>query len=131
MLTHPRLPRLLVALLGAVRILYNISPLLRLLLMASPASLGQALRDPELRASIVLTVGTATAATLIAALLGVPLAYLLARHRFRGRSVVQGLIELPVVIPHPVAGIALLLFLGRRSPVGRALGAIGLEFVSH
>jgi molybdate/tungstate transport system permease protein len=131
MLTYSRLPRLLVALLGAILILFIVGPLLRLLLMASPASLGQALADPELRASIALTVGTATAATLIAALLGVPLAYLLARHRFRGRSVVQGLIELPVVIPHPVAGIALLLFLGRRSPVGRALGSIGLEFVSH
>jgi molybdate/tungstate transport system permease protein len=131
MLIQPRLPRLLVALLGAVLILFIVGPLLRLLLMASPASLGQALGDPELRASILLTVGTATVATLTAALLGVPLAYLLARHRFRGRSVVQGLIELPVVIPHPVAGIALLLFLGRRSPVGRALGSIGLEFVSH
>jgi molybdate/tungstate transport system permease protein len=131
MLIHPRLPRLLVALLGAVLILFIVGPLLRLLLMASPTSLGQALGDPELRASILLTVGTATVATLTAAILGVPLAYLLARHRFRGRSVVQGLIELPVVIPHPVAGIALLLFLGRRSPVGRALGSIGLEFVSH
>jgi molybdate/tungstate transport system permease protein len=128
---HPRLPRLLVALLGAVLVLFIVGPLLRLLLMASPTSLGQALGDAELRASILLTVGTATVATLTAALLGVPLAYLLARHRFRGRSVVQGLIELPVVIPHPVAGIALLLFLGRRSPVGRALGSIGLEFVSH
>ena len=131
MLIHPRWPRVLVALLGAVLILFIVGPLLRLLLMASPASLGQALGDAELRASILLTVGTATIATLTAALLGVPLAYLLARHRFRGRSVVQGLIELPVVIPHPVAGIALLLFLGRRSPVGRALGTIGLEFVSH
>ena len=121
----------MVALLGAVLILFIVGPLLRLLLMASPASLGQALGDAELRASILLTVGTATIATLTAALLGVPLAYLLARYRFRGRSVVQGLIELPVVIPHPVAGIALLLFLGRRSPVGRALGTIGLEFVSH
>jgi molybdate/tungstate transport system permease protein len=128
---HPRLPRLLVALLGAVLVLFIVGPLLRLLLMASPTSLGQALGDAELRESILLTVGTATMATLTAALLGVPLAYLLARYRFRGRSVVQGLIELPVVIPHPVAGIALLLFLGRRSPVGRALGSIGLEFVSH
>ena len=128
---HPRLPRLLVALLGAILILFIVGPLLRLLFMASPTSLGQALADPELRASILLTVGTATLATLTAALLGVPLAYLLARRRFRGRSVVQGLIELPVVIPHPVAGIALLLFLGRRSPVGQALASIGLEFVSH
>jgi molybdate/tungstate transport system permease protein len=131
MLIRPRLPRLLVALLGALLILFIVGPLLRLLLMASPTSLAQALGDAELRASILLTVGTATIATLTGALLGVPLAYLLARHRFRGRSVVQGLIELPVVIPHPVAGIALLLFLGRHSPVGRALGSIGLEFVSH
>jgi molybdate/tungstate transport system permease protein len=131
MLIHPRLSRLPVALLGAVLILFIVGPLLRLLFMASPGSLARALGDAELRSSILLTVGTATVATLIAAVLGVPLAYLLARHRFRGRSVVQGVIELPVVIPHPVAGIALLLFLGRHSPVGRAFGAIGLEFVSH
>jgi molybdate/tungstate transport system permease protein len=61
----------------------------------------------------------------------VPLAYLLARRDFPGRRLVQGLIELPVVIPHPVAGIALLLFLGRRSEVGGALAHLGLEFVSH
>jgi molybdate/tungstate transport system permease protein len=99
--------------------------------MASPTSLAEALGDPELRASVVLTVLTATAATLIGAVFGLPVAYLLARQRFPGRRIVQGLIELPVVIPHPVAGIALLLFLGRRSPVGRALADVGLEFVSH
>ena len=76
MLIHPHLPRLLVALLGAVLILFIVGPLLRLLLMASPTSLGQALGDPELRASILLTAGTATVATLTAAFLGVPLAYL-------------------------------------------------------
>jgi molybdate/tungstate transport system permease protein len=61
----------------------------------------------------------------------VPLAFLLARRDFPGRRLVQGLIELPVVIPHPVAGIALLLFLGRRSVVGGALAELGLEVVSH
>jgi molybdate/tungstate transport system permease protein len=63
--------------------------------------------------------------------LGVPLAYFLARRQFPGRRMVQALIELPVVIPHPVAGIALLLFLGRRSAVGGALAELGLEVVSH
>lgn len=111
--------------------LFVVGPLLRLLLESSPKNLGDALRDPELRASIALTVLTATAATVLAALMGVPLAYLLARRSFPGRRIVQGIIELPVVIPHPVAGIALLLFLGRRSTVGGALGQLGLEFVSH
>ncbi|MFL5459208.1 MAG: ABC transporter permease, partial [Gemmatimonadales bacterium] len=102
-----------------------------LLLESSPRSLADAMRDPELRASIALTVLTATAATLLGALLGIPLAYLLARRSFPGRRIVQGIIDLPVVIPHPVAGIALLLFLGRRSTVGGILSHIGLEFVSH
>jgi molybdate/tungstate transport system permease protein len=112
-------------------VLFIVGPLLRLLVMASPASLSEAIADPELRASIVLTVATATMATLIGATFGLPVAYLLARYQFPGRRIVQGVIELPVVIPHPVAGIALLLFLGRRSPLGRALGELGLEVVSH
>ena len=106
-------------------------PLVRLLLMASPTSLGAALADPELRASIALTVLCATVATAIAALLGVPLGYLLARSHFPGRRLLLGIVDLPVVIPHPVAGIALLLFLGRHSLVGGTLASIGLEFVSH
>ena len=125
------LSRVMIAALGACLVLFIVGPLLRLLFFASPESLGAALRDTELRDSIVLTVFTASLATFIAALFGVPLAYLLARRNFPGRRLVQGLIELPVVVPHPVAGIALLLFLGRRSEVGGALAHLGLEFVSH
>lgn len=123
--------RIVLAGLSAFLVLFIVGPLLRLLLLATPGSLSEAFRDAELRDSILLTVLTASAATLIGALLGVPLAYLLARRNFPGRRIVQGLIDLPVVIPHPVAGIALLLFLGRRSEVGGALAGIGLEFVSH
>lgn len=125
------LSRLVLAALGACLVLFIVGPLLRLLFFASPQSLADALRDTELRESIALTIFTASAATLIAALFGVPLAYLLARRDFPGRRLVQGLIELPVVVPHPVAGIALLLFLGRRSEIGGALAHLGLEFVSH
>jgi molybdate/tungstate transport system permease protein len=118
-------------LLAALLVLFIAGPLLRLLFHASPASLGAVLRDPELAASLWLTVLTATAATLLSLLFGVPLAWLLARRRFPGRRVLAGIIELPVVVPHPVAGIALLLFLGRQSPLGEALAGLGLEVVSH
>jgi molybdate/tungstate transport system permease protein len=131
MVTRNLRSRLVLAGLGACLVLFVIGPLLRLLWESSPRSVAEALDDPELRASIGLTVVTATAATLLGALFGIPLAYLLARRRFPGRRVVQGLIDLPVVVPHPVAGIALLLFLGRRSPVGSTLAQVGLEFVSH
>jgi molybdate/tungstate transport system permease protein len=118
--------RVALATLGALLVVFIVGPLLRLLFLATPASMGEALRDQELLASIALTLGTATAATLIGALLGVPLAYLLAR-----RSFIEAVVELPVVIPHPVAGIALLLFLGRHSAVGGVFAKFGIEFVSH
>ena len=68
--------RVVLAVLGACLVLFIVGPLLRLLFFASPETLGEALRDPELRDSIALTVFTASVATLIAALLGLPLAYL-------------------------------------------------------
>jgi molybdate/tungstate transport system permease protein len=82
--------------------------------------------DPELRASLSLTAITATLATLATVLLGTPLAWLLARDRLPGATVVSALLDLPLLIPHPVAGIALLLAFGRASPMGSALERIGL-----
>lgn len=119
------------ALLGSLLVLLIVGPILRLLLEASPATLAEAAADLEIRSAIVLTVVTASAATGIALLLGIPTAYALARSRFRGSRLLRGLLDLPVVIPHPVAGIALLLFLGRHSAIGGPLAALGLEFVSH
>jgi molybdate/tungstate transport system permease protein len=85
--------------------------------------------DRELRAALSLTALTATAATLVTVLLGTPLAYLLARQRSRTAGVVNALLDLPLLIPHPVAGIALLLAFGRASPAGAALGRLGLAVV--
>jgi molybdate/tungstate transport system permease protein len=85
--------------------------------------------DRELRGALALTSLTATGATLITMLLGTPLAYLLARERLPLGSVVAALVELPLLIPHPVAGIALLLAFGRASPIGGSLTHIGLGIV--
>ena len=85
--------------------------------------------DHELRSALLLTIGTATSATLLAALGGTPIAWLLARKSFRGRALLAALLDLPLVLPHPVAGIALLLVFGRNSAVGQALLQMGLRIV--
>ena len=61
---------------------------------------------------------------------GIPLAYVLARIPFRGRALVEALLELPLVIPHPVIGMALLLAMGRQSVVGRTIAPLGLAIVN-
>jgi len=60
-------------------------------------------------------------------LAGTPLAYLLARRRFRGRTALDTLIDLPMVLPPSVAGIALLVAFGRRGLVGQYLTVAGIE----
>ncbi len=112
-----------------------LAPLLVLLLGSSPAELWRALGDGEVAASLALTFGCGFLATLFGLAFGTPLAYLLARRDFVGKSLVQGVVDLPVVIPHPVAGIALLLLfsgLGRAfSPVSHWSGiVVAMFFVS-
>ena len=60
-------------------------------------------------------------------LLGTPLAYVLARWRFPGVALVEAIVDLPIVLPPSVAGLALLLFLGRRGVLGGPLDALGIE----
>jgi molybdate/tungstate transport system permease protein len=90
----------------------------------------RAFADADVLGALVLTVLSATAATLLAIAGGLPIAYLLARVPFRGRSVLEVLLELPLVIPHPVIGMALLLSMGRTSVPGRALAPLGLAIVN-
>ena len=117
------------ALLAALLLLFLLVPLLALVASGGGAGLRGLATDAELRRSLLLTAGTATAATLVAIALGTPAAFLLARRRFRGRALVQAALDLPLLVPHPVAGIALLLVLARDTPLGGALLAAGLRVV--
>ena len=85
--------------------------------------------DGELQQALALTAIAGTSATLVVVLLGTPLAYLLARDRMPAGALVSALVDLPLLIPHPVAGIALLLAFGRASPVGAVLARFGLSVV--
>ena len=117
------------ALMASLLLLFLAAPILRLVTEGGADGLMRLASDAELRSSLLLTGFTATAATLLGVLGGTPLAWLLARKEFPGRAVLSAILDLPLLIPHPVAGIALLLLLGRDSAVGGAALDIGLRIV--
>jgi molybdate/tungstate transport system permease protein len=120
----------LFAVLGALLIFFVAWPLLRTVTASGPLLLWQTLLDEEVRHSILLTFYSSLIATLVAFVCGVPLAYLLARVEFPGKWLVEGIIDVPIVVPHSAAGIALLMVFGRRTFLGQAFGLLDLKFVS-
>ena len=121
---------IVVAVASSLFLLFMLGPLVGLVSAGGARGVASLASDRDLRASLLLTAVTATIATLLGIVGATPLAYLLARRSFRGRAVVSALMDLPLVIPHPVAGIALLLVLGRGSPVGGVLYSAGLRVAS-
>jgi len=116
--------------LGSLLIVFVAWPLLRTVTAPGPAVLWQTLLDEEVRDSILLTFQSSLIATGIAFACGVPLAYLLARADFPGKWLIEGIIDVPIVVPHSAAGIALLMVFGRRTLFGQAFGHLGIKFVS-
>jgi molybdate/tungstate transport system permease protein len=113
---------------GGLLVLFVVVPLASLLLGTTPAAWGDALVDAEVARAMGVTFLAAALATGLGLLTGVPLAYLLARRRFRGKRVLQALMNLPIVVPHTSAGVALLLVFGRRGLLGGWLAPLGLLF---
>jgi molybdate transport system permease protein len=120
-------PSVLLWLGSAPLVLFIALPLLVLSLVSSPLDLARQLASPLAMRAFWLTIETTLVATALAVALGTPLAYLLARVSFRGRDVVDTLIDLPITIPPVVAGVALLLAFGRRGLVGRQLDVFGVQ----
>lgn len=108
---------------AAVAIGFLVLPLAGLLVRAPWRSLPSLLSDPLVREALRLSLLSATLATGISLLVGVPLAWVLARACFPGRSLLRALVTLPLVLPPVVGGVALLLAFGRRGIVGRWLDA--------
>ncbi|GAA1354622.1 molybdate ABC transporter permease subunit [Saccharothrix algeriensis] len=117
-----RLPAVLV-LPAALGLLFLLLPLVGLLVRAPWADLPARLLSPEVGEALRLSVVCATLATAVCLLLGVPLAWLLARGDLPGRGFLRALVTVPLVLPPVVGGVALLLVLGRRGLVGQHLDA--------
>ncbi len=115
--------------LGGVALLFLVAPLLGMVLQSSIPEIKVAMYDQEVRGSIVLSLWTAMAATFISGIGAVPLAWLLARKDFPGKRVVSAVIDLPLMIPHSAAGIALLTILSRHGLLGRLAHDAGIRLV--
>jgi molybdate transport system permease protein len=107
--------------------LYIAIPLVALALAVPPRQLLLHLISDEALRALLLSVRTTAVATILCIVFGTPLAYVLARRRFRGRDALDTLVDLPVTIPPVVAGLALLMALGRRGLLGRSFEAAGIQ----
>ena len=104
-------------------------PLGQMLTSSGPQALMRTIRDPQVLMALGRSLGAALCAALICLVFGTPLAYLLARQRFPGRRVLEGLVDLPIMIPHPVIGIAILSLVGKNHPLGRFLSDLGIQIM--
>lgn len=118
-------------LLGGLALLFIIAPLLSMVLASSGTELFNTLQSKEVNRSIWLTLKMSFLAVLIFSVGAIPLAYLLARRNFPLKRLVSGMVDLPVVIPHSAAGIALLSLVSKQTTVGRFVSWLGLDFVSQ
>jgi len=116
------LPPLLVA-PAVLAFAFLLLPLLALVVRAPWRSLPELLLSQEVGQALRLSLVCASSATLLCLLLGVPLAWVLARADFPGRKLVRALVTVPLVLPPVVGGVALLLLLGRRGLLGQYLDA--------
>jgi molybdate/tungstate transport system permease protein len=102
-------------------------PLIELMTASSLTMLKETIQDKDVVRSIWLSIYTAGLAALISFVLGTPLAYLLARSNFRGKRLVEGIIDLPIAIPHPVVGIAILSVAGKNHWIGQVFSELGIR----
>lgn len=122
---------ILFSFLGGLVLLFIIAPILKMMLSSSFPSLFNTVKDAEVGHSLLLTLSTSMGATLVFSIMAIPLAWMLARHNFRGKRLVKGLIDIPIVVPHSAAGIAILGFINRETAMGKAAGFLGFDLVGH
>jgi len=110
-------------------LLFIAVPLATTLTAPTGAVLLETLADPDVLQSVWLSMSTSATAAVIAFVFGTPLAYFLARNDFPGKKVVESLVDLPIMIPHPVVGIALLSLTSPNMWFGELLRSMGVEIM--
>lgn len=117
--------------LAGLLLLFIIAPLIGMFISTTPLSIIEAAKETEVQKSIWLTISTSIAATIIFSIASIPLAYLLARKKFVFKKILLGIINIPVIIPHSAAGIALLGIISRDTMLGKVAESLGFSFVNN
>ena len=121
------LPDVVIRGLAAILLLFLSLPVPALIVRALESGEGWDERSFQvLHQALRLSLLTTAVTMVVVITLGTPLAYLLARHRFRGAAAIEALIDLPIVLPPAVAGIALLVAFGRNGIIGQWLDMAGI-----
>jgi molybdate/tungstate transport system permease protein len=115
-------------LLGGLLVAFIVLPIVHVYVPLHPGQIAAVALNEGVLQSIQLSVEAAALAAVIAALSGTPLAYRLSRDRFAGKGLLEAVVDLPLAVPHSVAGIALLFVFGRDGILGRPLATAGLQF---
>lgn len=115
--------------LGLLMLIFLLLPIINTI-ASSTDTLGSALMSSETRDAIFMSFYAAFLATVFTFIFGVPLAYFLARFNFPGKGIIDASIDLPILIPHDAAGIALLLLFGPKTMIGAGFSRIGVGFVN-
>jgi molybdate/tungstate transport system permease protein len=115
----------------ALIILFFLSiPIIKMFVGVDSDTLIKTIKEEEVLSSIFLTIKVSAWAMFFTLLTGIPLAYLIARYEFYGKSLLESIIDLPVMIPHTAAGIALLTTFNDTTAIGHFFKLLGIEFVS-
>ncbi len=122
---------LVLLILSSLVLLFILAPLMGMFIHTSGSELLESAADKEIQSSMWLTLWVSFSATLFFAAGAIPLAWFLARKNFPLKNIVQGIIDLPVVLPHTAAGIAILGFISREGFLGKAAGAVGLNLINN
>ena len=110
-------------------LLFILLPLLEMVFQPSLQSLQETIQDKDVVRSIWLSIYTSSLAAFISLIVGTPFAYLLARKQFFGKKFVESVVDLPIMIPHPIVGIAILSLAGRGHWLGNILQALGVRIM--
>lgn len=112
---------LAISVLAGIAVLFFLAPFAGLLIRIPWSDLVEIVTDRDVRRALWLSLRTSTVAAIVSALFGIPLAWVLARTRVRGRSVIRALVTLSMVLPPVVGGVVLLFSFGRRGLFGQYL----------
>ncbi|MDI3472957.1 MAG: molybdate/tungstate transport system permease protein [Thermotogaceae bacterium] len=122
--------KFLIVALAIILVVFAVFPLVSIVFKVDFNLLLETLKDKEFLDALFVTILAAVCSTLISMFFGIPFAYVMARYNFPLKGLIEAIVDIPQALPHTIAGIALIMVVGRKFLVGSAFSSIGVDFVN-